>query len=271
MPIVETHLYTHFYERKRDRYPASRNGIYYIESGAMSFTLQNGQRGFLKAGDFTLYSSGAVFDIKTHEEYGPFKAHAVVLDLSIFQEFRNSFDNSVLPYEPEEFYTFQLGNNQPSHLLTTLLEFTKSVQTNEFTLKHVALSLLGCMVHEHPSLYKIIASASQLTVTQKVIHLIERNIEDEITLESMSKRVGMSTATLKRKLASEGLSFSSLLKIKRITHATNQLRSTEKSITQIAYESGFKSAAHFSTAFKGVQGMTPKEFRLKISQESNRV
>ncbi len=267
MAIIETFQYTHFYERKRDRYPASRNGIYYVESGAMSFTLQNGQKGFLKAGDFTLYSSGAVFDIKTHEEYGQFKAHAIVFDLSVFQEFRSNFDHSRLPFEPEQFYPFKIGDNPSSHLFTTLLTFVESNKCDDFTLKHLMLSLLSCMVNHHPSLYKIIASASQLTATQKVIHLIESNLEDEITLESTANRIGMSTATLKRRLSSEGLSFSSLLKIKRVNHATNQLRATEKNITQIAYESGFKSAAHFSTTFKSVQGMTPKEFRAHISRE----
>ncbi|MDF5607521.1 helix-turn-helix transcriptional regulator, partial [Vibrio parahaemolyticus] len=51
---------------------------------------------------------------------------------------------------------------------------------------------------------------------------------------------------------------------KRINFAATQLRKSEKSITEIAFESGFKSAAHFSTAFKSVYNMTPKDFRNQV-------
>jgi AraC-like DNA-binding protein len=52
--------------------------------------------------------------------------------------------------------------------------------------------------------------------------------------------------------------------VKRINFAATQLRKSEKSITEIAFESGFKSAAHFSTAFKSVYNMTPKDFRNQV-------
>ncbi len=122
------------------------------------------------------------------------------------------------------------------------------------------------MVDKHPSLASTIASAAKLTVTQKVIYYIEQNIENNISLDTLANYMGMSPATLKRRLSAEDLSFSNLLKIKRIAHAATQLRTSNKSITQIAYESGFKSAAHFSTAFKTYHGKTPKDFRTLIAK-----
>ncbi|NMU27024.1 helix-turn-helix transcriptional regulator, partial [Vibrio parahaemolyticus] len=74
----------------------------------------------------------------------------------------------------------------------------------------------------------------------------------DITLEGLAAHMSMSIATLKRRLAADDLSFSQILKVKRINFAATQLRKSEKSITEIAFESGFKSAAHFSTAFKSV-------------------
>ncbi|MCV5927109.1 helix-turn-helix transcriptional regulator, partial [Escherichia coli] len=68
--------------------------------------------------------------------------------------------------------------------------------------------------------------------------------------------MSMSIATLKRRLAAENLSFSQILKVKRINYAATQLRVSQKSITEIAFESGFKSAAHFSTAFKSIYNIT---------------
>jgi AraC-like DNA-binding protein len=146
------------------------------------------------------------------------------------------------------------------------MSLVHSSTQNDYALTQLGLGLLSLMVEQHPALLVIIARASRLTVTQKVIHYIEQNIENNISLDTLANYMGMSPATLKRRLSAEDLSFSNLLKIKRIAHAATQLRTSNKSITQIAYESGFKSAAHFSTVFKTYHGKTPKNFRSLATQ-----
>lgn len=48
----------------------------------------------------------------------------------------------------------------------------------------------------------------------------------------------------------------------RIEYACNLLRTTWQNVTQIAYQSGFNSYAHFSAKFREVAGCTPSEYRL---------
>ncbi|MDF5425776.1 AraC family transcriptional regulator, partial [Vibrio parahaemolyticus] len=127
-----------------------------------------------------------------------------------------------------------------------------------------AMALLSLMVEVEPNILSIIDDASSLSDSQKAIKYIEGNIEKDITLEGLAAHMSMSIATLKRRLAADDLSFSQILKVKRINFAATQLRKSEKSITEIAFESGFKSAAHFSTAFKSVYNMTPKDFRNQV-------
>jgi AraC-like DNA-binding protein len=139
-------------------------------------------------------------------------------------------------------------------------------KASDSTLESLATALVTEITAVSPSHLPILQRACNQSTTQKVIRFIELNIENEVSLDNTSRFLGMSTATLKRRLAAEGLSFSQILKVKRVNYAATKLRLTNKSIAQIAFESGFKSAAHFSTAFKGVQGITPKEFRQRIAE-----
>jgi transcriptional regulator GlxA family with amidase domain len=49
----------------------------------------------------------------------------------------------------------------------------------------------------------------------------------------------------------------------RIERAKTLLRRSEKSITEIAYETGFGSIHYFSRYFKESVGITPNEYRTK--------
>ena len=56
------------------------------------------------------------------------------------------------------------------------------------------------------------------------------------------------------------------LKQVRLQHATRLLRTTKLSITAIAADCGFQSAAYFSTVFKQAVHQTPREFRKKTAE-----
>ena len=266
MPSINITQFRNFTPRKRERYPASRNGIFIVRQGSISFALPNGTQATLQAGEFALYNSGEVQDISVHTEHGEFNAICLDFDLSIFQKFINQFGDLESVRPPEQYIKFNANDTNLNQLKEMLLTLASESAQNDYAITQLSLALLSLMVEAHPSLLAVIGRASKLTVTQKVINYIEQNIENNISLDTLASYMGMSPATLKRRLSAEDLSFSNLLKIKRIAHAATQLRTSNKSITQIAYESGFKSAAHFSTAFKTYHGKTPKDFRALIAQ-----
>lgn len=47
----------------------------------------------------------------------------------------------------------------------------------------------------------------------------------------------------------------------RLNKAKTLLRDTNKSIAEVAYETGFNSAAYFTTLFRQKQNQTPSEYR----------
>ncbi len=264
--MTDIHLlkFNHFAPRQRERYPATTNGLFWVRKGKLSFNHDDGRAHELSEGEFMFYNSTELKEAHSISGEEGFEAIAIVLSIELLNHFRtmlrmkNSYD------EPRAFCKFDQTNQRLDQLKNLLVEMVDNQEVNHVTQYHLAITLLSAMVDVNPLVQYEISYATQLSASQKIIQYIEDNINEDISLDSLANFMGMSIATLKRRLSAEGMSFSQLLKIKRVTYAATQLRVSRKSITEIAYESGFKSAAHFSTAFKAVHNITPKEFRNRV-------
>ncbi|PJC87483.1 AraC family transcriptional regulator [Vibrio sp. HA2012] len=255
--------------RKKDRFPSTQSGILHISKGALDLRTESNMSHILSAGEFIIYHSDDIKELQSQMLYEHFMAEMIIFEPSVFQGFCNQIPKSnqniiAANDNDDDFFVFNRNHVIASHILSLLIS-AKDSGSSSHTIESLAHALLAELIHIAPSVQHVIRKAFNQSTAQKVIRFIELNIENEVSLEATSQFLGMSTATLKRRLAAEDLSFSQLLKVKRVNYAATKLRLTGKSIAQIAFESGFKSAAHFSTAFKGVQGMTPKEFRQQVA------
>ncbi|EJP1084538.1 helix-turn-helix domain-containing protein, partial [Salmonella enterica] len=70
----------------------------------------------------------------------------------------------------------------------------------------------------------------------------------------------VSTTTLKRKLAGEDSSFSSIYLNARMNYAARLLRVEGKNITQVSLLCGYDSPSYFASTFKKYFKITPSEF-----------
>lgn len=269
MSRIKVYKHEVFVARKVNRYPITQCGLILVEQGRTTYKTKENQPRTLKSGDFTIYHSDKIRELESQTDDDKFSATIITFEPSLFRQFCDNLGH--IPFsEPVEInessYTLGQENTTANDILQLLLNAIKRKSSNEATLESLAQALIYEILTVEPSFLPIVKSACDQGTAEKVIGFIEINIETDVSLESTAKFLGMSIATLKRRLAAENLSFSQILKIKRVNHAATKLRLSNKSIAQIAIESGFKSAAHFSTAFKGVQGMTPKEFRLHVKK-----
>lgn len=85
------------------------------------------------------------------------------------------------------------------------------------------------------------------------------------SLDDVARKLGVSSRTLKRKLAELGTSYSSLLEAQRRERATMLVRAGDLTVDQIAGRLGYSDAANFVRAFRRWTGMTPKAFRVAKS------
>ncbi len=101
---------------------------------------------------------------------------------------------------------------------------------------------------------------------QKVVNYISTHYTEEIKLSSLAKLFGYNEKYLSHALHSlTGIHFSQLLAFYRIEHAKALLSGKgEKSITTVAFESGFSAMNTFHRVFLKNTGMTPLQYRLKF-------
>lgn len=103
---------------------------------------------------------------------------------------------------------------------------------------------------------------NQLSKIQKILEYINDNFEKGITLNDISDKVFFSTGHLSRFFKDMmGVSFQEYLDYVRLDRASELLLSTDKLITQVAYESGLASTKTLNRLFKDHFDCTPSRFR----------
>jgi AraC-like DNA-binding protein len=81
------------------------------------------------------------------------------------------------------------------------------------------------------------------------------------SLDQTAKLIGCSRATLMRRLSLEGQRYGELVTERRLGHARQLLRSSNRSIADIALASGYSEAASFTRAFQKKSGSAPSRWR----------
>lgn len=91
---------------------------------------------------------------------------------------------------------------------------------------------------------------------------IQRHEDEALTLKRLSQKLGYSEFYVTRKFREIScLSFRDYLRRRRLALALIQVRDSRRSILDIALDYGFSSHEAFTRAFKGLYGVTPREYR----------
>jgi AraC family transcriptional activator of mar-sox-rob regulon len=132
----------------------------------------------------------------------------------------------------------------------------------------IALLLARHMHGRH--LPRKVPDTRYLSTIQKVYEWIDTHLEHAGTLDEIASRFGLSRSLLTREFRRHtGTSVIDYVNTRRLQKVGIILASTEKSITEAAFESGFSSLANFYRKFKVLYGVTPIEFRKLIENNSS--
>lgn len=101
---------------------------------------------------------------------------------------------------------------------------------------------------------------------QKFLSVVRENFANpDLNTSDIGSNLGLGPAQLTRKIkALTNYSPIEILKNYRLKKVKELLISTEKNISEIAYESGFSSPPYLSKCFKDAYGETPTEYRTRI-------
>ena len=108
------------------------------------------------------------------------------------------------------------------------------------------------------------ATDEVIRLIYKAIEHIYENFQRKITALECSKVVGMSYSYFSRTFKSvTRKTFSDFVEDIRLDNAKKLLLTTDKPISEVAFESGYNDACYFISEFRKKSGGTPKQFRLR--------
>ena len=108
------------------------------------------------------------------------------------------------------------------------------------------------------------------TSIKRAVYFMSENYAQEIRLENLAREARMSKYHLCRVFKRwVGISCIAYLNRVRIERAKEMLIQKYDSITNIAYDTGFKNLVHFERTFKGHVGITPSGYRKIIRKNIN--
>lgn len=113
---------------------------------------------------------------------------------------------------------------------------------------------------------------TDLNISQKLLQYINANISCELSAAKTARALGISPYYLSHIFSEQlKISFPAYVTKQRLNLTCQLLKNTNKSITEITFETGFASMRTFQRCFKKEYGCTPMEYRKinsKISKSS---
>jgi AraC family transcriptional regulator, exoenzyme S synthesis regulatory protein ExsA len=249
---------------KENKYPiwSEANYLAFVLSGKKIWSY-NDVSYELKAGDAIFVSKGA-----HHIEQIMDKEFCVLLfifpdefleevleDTNYFRKKRPQKTQKLIPIEVNE--PLQIYFQSMASFFSQKLSPSKQLLAVKF--RELILQLLN--YQNDPTLFiffdSVIASPEW-----KFKRLIESNLRFNLSIEEYASIAGMSVSTFKRFFRQVfGDSPGQFIINSRLSFAAGLLKKTSKTVQEIAYESGFENAAHFTRMFNKKFKTSPSKYR----------
>jgi AraC-like DNA-binding protein len=200
------------------------------------------RRGVALSNEATFSASVVVLQAITETDIAPigvsFK-HRASTDL---KSYRAAFKCPILFDQADNFITYRT-----SDLETRTAKADASI--NRFLVERVEEETKGIKISSN----KIAADVENL-----IMDALPSGIP---SLDKIGRHMGMSSRTLTRRLSESGLSYRDLVKQTQEKISKDLLRHSPRSVSEIAFQTGFSEQSAFSRAFKRWTGQSPLEYR----------
>lgn len=140
-----------------------------------------------------------------------------------------------------------------------LSEFKKKGQMYEMKVRNlienICIDIIGDMDKKSKGVF------IHPTIKSAIVY-VKNHYREPITLGETASRLGLSSAYFSHRFVEAvGMGFSTYVRHVRLTAAANLLKSTELSVKEICYKTGFTDPNYFSGAFKEQFGVSPRRYR----------
>lgn len=213
----------------------------------------------LEPGDVTIADSGTAATMTTKEPY-------TTIGLTVPADVLRSY----IP-DPEKAVGVRFSSKSGfsrivSYMLLTMWEHAESDSFEEIgsELANSLLAILAtcCHVNSHQP---EVQNAGLMAKQERIKQVINQNLhKPDLCVGELAKQFGFSTRYIQRLFSEEDCTVSKYIRRQRLEGCKKQLADPawlNHSITEIAFNWGFNSSAHFSRVFKEQYGINAREYR----------
>ena len=226
----------------------------------------DGHASYLNDNGIMLIEPDMPFDITGH---GSNLIMLIQMDYDFFSQSRVGVLGRIICNSAEdEQRDYSLLRQMLSHLA---LNYYENVECSELSRLELCYSLLYYLNTTH-----YVASGPVLNGSEdnqlrgrQIISYIESNYMHDIRLEDLADTTCLSPSYLSRLFKRiTGMNFKAYLQDVRLSHAVEDMRSSDQTITAIAYNNGFPNVSALSTAIRKQYDMAPNELRKSLAENA---
>lgn len=201
----------------------------------------------------------------------PTRCMALTLSQPFIQDTVAHFNEQVPRAEPGDVWRLNTDNVhlQNDFELKALLQklirlFKETGPLNPFFIQHSVKELVIRLM-QTPVRAVLLNETSRYVNTHRlafVVDYIRQNLTRTLPVDELCNKACLSKSHFFRLFKMElGISPTQFILTERIRLAKQILLNPAKSITDACYESGFNSQTHFSSAFRAIERMSPRQFK----------
>ncbi|MES0049995.1 GlxA family transcriptional regulator [Mesorhizobium sp. M0053] len=152
------------------------------------------------------------------------------------------------------------GGNSSAHLAAWIVQRHVGKTSARKSLRMLNISGIAGPEEAQPGFPLKIET--KVPTVRKAMLFMHQHIDASLTVDLVAKYVGLSRRQLERKFTNNlGITPSQAFRLIRLDHAELLLLTTDKSLADIALETGFSDDSHLVRQFRHHRGMTPHAFR----------
>jgi len=137
-----------------------------------------------------------------------------------------------------------------------------AVQIEKTSTIQQLMDLQNKMIHEYCEAVSKFSLKNFNYLIRKAIEFIRVNLDQNLSLETISEAIHSSSFELSRKFKKEtGQTITDFINKLRIKEALSIMENENLSITDIAHMVGFNDVNYFTKVFKKIKGITPSKYR----------
>lgn len=163
-----------------------------------------------------------------------------------------------LNYDEYHFY----NNEEIAYLINKIIRVCSDTSREKDVLADLTLKELLVRIMQTQNLNLLQSDSVNHNPLAYVLGYIKNNLNEKITIDSLSSKACMSKATFYRLFKRElGISPNDFILAEKMKKAKEMLLKPGMKISAISYELGFSDANYFIRAFKKIVGITPGAFQ----------